>query len=206
MSQRLQMQIFVLIDALGWRFVEGRDFLNGLLPYRSPLRTVLGFSSGAIPTILTGVPPAVTGHWNLFYYDPEGSPFRWLKSAQFLPDVILDHRVTRKIIKELGRRVLGMGPLFECSVSPRLLPWFNYVEKKNIYDPGGISGSSSIFDQLTRKGIAHRVYSYHQLSDAEILRQTVNDIQSREASFFFLYLSAMVRHVTAPSICSSTTN
>ena len=65
MSQRPQMQIFVLIDALGWRFVEGRDFLNDLLPYRSPLRTVLGFSSGAIPTILTGVPPAVTGHWNL---------------------------------------------------------------------------------------------------------------------------------------------
>jgi len=191
MRQGPQLRIFVLIDALGWRFVEGREFLNDLLPYRSPLRTVLGFSSGAIPTILTGVPPAVTGHWNLFYYDPEGSPFRWLKSAQFLPDVILDHRVTRKIIKELGRRVLGMGPLFECSVSPRLLPWFNYVEKKNIYDPGGISGSSSIFDQLTRKGIAHRVYSYHQLSDAEILRQTVNDIQSREASFFFLYLSEM---------------
>jgi predicted AlkP superfamily pyrophosphatase or phosphodiesterase len=191
MSQRPQLQIFVLIDALGWRFVEGRDFLNDLLPYRSPLRTVLGFSSGAIPTILTGVPPAVTGHWNLFYYDPEGSPFRWLKSAQFLPDAVLDHRVTRKIVKELGRRVLGMGPLFECSVSPRFLPWFNYVEKKNIYDPGGIIGSSSIFDQLTRKGISHRVYSYHHLSDAEIVRQAINDIQSREASFFFLYLSEM---------------
>jgi predicted AlkP superfamily pyrophosphatase or phosphodiesterase len=191
MSQRPQLQIFVLIDALGWRFVEGRDFLIDLLPYRSPLRTVLGFSSGAIPTILTGVPPAVTGHWNLFYYDPTGSPFRWLRFVQFLPDAVLDHRVTRKIIKELGRRILGMGPLFECSVSPRFLPWFNYVEKKNIYDAGGIAGSSSIFDQLKRKGIPYRVYSYHHLSDAEILRQAVNDIQSREASFFFLYLSEM---------------
>jgi predicted AlkP superfamily pyrophosphatase or phosphodiesterase len=191
MSQRPQLQIFVLIDALGWRFVEGRAFLNDILPYRSSMRTVLGFSSGAIPTILTGVPPAVTGHWNLFYYDPKGSPFRWLKLAQFLPDVILDHRVTRKIIKELGRHVLGMGPLFECSVSPRFLPWFNYVEKKNIYDPGGITGSPSIFDRLKSKGIAHRVYSYHQLTDQEILRQALDDIQSRTASFFFLYLSEM---------------
>jgi len=191
MSQQPPLQIFVLVDALGWRFVEGREFLNDILPYRSSMRTVLGFSSGAIPTILTGAPPAVTGHWNLFYYDPKGSPFRWLKFAQFLPDVVLDHRVTRKIIKELGRHVLGMGPLFECSVSPRFLPWFNYVEKKNIYDPGGITGSRSIFDQLTSKGIAHQVYSYHQLTDQQILRQALNDIQSRKASFFFLYLSEM---------------
>lgn len=183
--------VFALIDALGWRFLEGRKFLNDVLPYRTPLHTILGFSSGAIPTILTGMPPAVTGHWNLFYYDPEGSPFRWLKSAQFLPDVALDHRVTRKIMKELGRRVLGMGPLFECSVSPRFLPWFNYVEKRNIYDKGGIAGAPSIFDQLTQEGILYRVYSYHHLTDAEIVERAIEDIQSRAATFFFLYLSEM---------------
>jgi len=186
-----RVTIFVLIDALGWRYVEGQEFLNDILTYRVPLQTVLGFSSGAIPTILTGVPPAVTGHWNLFYYDPQGSPFRWLRSLQFLPDAVLNHCVTRKIIKELGRRVLGMGPLFECSVSPRLLPWFNYVEKKNIYDHGGINGSRSIFDQLDQQGIAHRVYSYHHLGDAEILEQAVKDIEEKKASFFFLYLSEM---------------
>ena len=191
MNQTRRLQIFVLIDALGWRFLEGRDFLCDVLPYRSPVRTVLGFSSGAIPTILTGVPPSQSGHWNLFYYDPEGSPFRWLRFLQFLPDVILDHRITRKIMKELGRRILGMGPLFECSVSPRFLPWFNYVEKKNIYDPGGISGAPSIFDELAQQGIVHRIYSYHSLTDAEILDQAIKDIQSKTASFFFLYLSEM---------------
>jgi len=183
--------IFALIDALGWRYLEGREFLNDILTHRVPLQTVLGFSSGAIPTILTGAPPAVTGHWNLFYYDPTGSPFRWLRSVQFLPDAILDHRVTRKIMKELGRRVLGMGPLFECAVSPRLLPWFNYVEKKNIYDHGAISGSPSIFDQLAKRRIAHRVYSYHEMSDEEILEQAIKDIRERNTSFFFLYLCEM---------------
>ncbi|HXM97462.1 MAG TPA: alkaline phosphatase family protein [Candidatus Dormibacteraeota bacterium] len=185
------LAVFVLIDALGWRYLEDREFLNDILPYRVPLQTVLGFSSGAIPTILTGKPPAVTGHWNLFYYDPKGSPFRWLRFAGFLPDALLDNRVTRKLLKELGRRVLGMGPLFECSVSPRFLPLFNYVEKKNIYGDGGIPGSSSIFDELTAQGIAHRVYSYHHLSDANIIDQAIQDIQSKAASFFFLYLSEM---------------
>jgi len=185
------LSIFVLIDALGWKYLEGCEFLGDILPYRVPIKTVLGFSSGAIPTILTGVPPSVTGHWNLFYYDPAGSPFRWLRAFQFLPDKVLDNRYSRKIIKELGRHVLGMGPLFECSVSPKILPWFNYVEKKNIYDHGGINGSRSIFDQLTQRGVAHRVYSYHHWSDVEILEQAVKDIEGRKASFFFLYLSEM---------------
>jgi hypothetical protein len=185
------LHIYVLIDALGWQFVNGRDFLADLLSYRRPLRTVLGFSSGAIPTILTGLPPSRTGHWNLFYYDPKGSPFRWLRLSRFFPKRAMDHRVTRKIVKELGRRVLGMGPLFECCVSPALLPWFNWVEKKNIYGRGGIPGSESIFDLLARKEVPHRVYSYHTLSDEAILRQASDDLESRAADFFFLYLSEM---------------
>src|SRR5260370_2145709 len=183
--------VFALSDYLGWQYLEGQEFLDDILTHRAPLQTVLGFSSGAIPTILTGDPRAVTGHWNLFYYDPAGSPFRLLKSVQFWPHVGLDHRVTRKIMKELGRRVLGMGSLFECAVSASLLPWFNYVEKKNIYEPGAISGSPSIFDQLAKQGIPHRVYSYHEMSDEEILEQAIKDIREKNASFFFLYLSEM---------------
>src|SRR4030095_4551372 len=189
--KRPGIRVFVLIDALGWKYLEHRGFLNDILPHRAPLQTVLGFSSGAIPTILTGLPPAVTGHWNLFYYDPAGSPFRWLRHFQLLPDVVLEHRVTRKLMKELGRRVLGMGPLFECSVSPRLLPWFNYVEKKNIYNQGGVSGAPTIFDQLAKKGIPHRAYSYHHMTDAQILQQAEDEIRAEAASFFFLYLCEM---------------
>jgi len=182
MSRTRPISIFVLIDALGWRYLDGRSFLDEWLPYRRPLRTVLGFSSGAIPTILTGLPPATTGHWNLFYYDPQGSPFRWMRQLRFLPQWLLDHRITRRLITELGRRVLGMGPGFECCVSPRLLPWFNWVEKKNIYDRGGITGAPSIFDQLSKDGIAFRAYSYHELSDTEILKRAESDLEQSDAS------------------------
>jgi len=186
-----RLRLFVLIDALGWRFLEGREFLSDLLPYRQPLRTVLGFSSGAIPTILTGLPPAQNGHWNLFYYDPQGSPYRWLRPFRFLPKQVLDNRMTRKLMKELGRHVLGLGPLFECCVSPRLLPWFNYVERRNIFDRGGISGAQSVFDQLANRGIPYHVYSYHHWTDREILRLARHDLEASEAKFFFLYLSEM---------------
>lgn len=183
--------VFVLIDALGWKYLEGREFLSDILPFRQPLPTVLGFSSGAIPTMLTGVPPAVNGHWNLFYYDPKGSPFRWLRHFHFLPDLLLDNRVTRKILKETGRRLLGLGPLFECCVAPRLLPYFNWVERRNIYDRGGITGAPSIFDQLHEQRVSYRAYTYHQLKDAEIFLEAEKDIRNRVASFYFLYLSEM---------------
>lgn len=183
--------IFVLIDALGWPYVEQSEFLSDVLPYRMPVRTVLGYSSGAVPTILTGKLPTETGHWNLFYYDPGNSPFRWLRHFSFLPDVILGHRVTRKLLKELGRHVLGQGPLFECAVSPRFLPWLNWVEKRNLFASNGVSGLPTIFDHLQRQGIPYRVYSYHDCSDAEVLRRARCDLEQSEASFFFLYLSEM---------------
>src|SRR6266568_1135743 len=191
MRREQHINLFVLIDALGWKFLQSREFLSDLLPYRRPLRTVLGFSSGAIPTILTGLPPAQTGHWNLFYYDPQHSPFRWLRHFSFLSNQVLDHRITRRLIKEMGRRFLGLGPLFECCVSPRLLPWFNWVEKRNIYHRGGILGTPSIFDQLAEHEISHRVYSYHHNSDDEILRCAKRDVASGEVEFLFLYLSEM---------------
>ncbi len=191
MSRSRPLSLVVLIDALGWRYLENQSFLEHWLPYRRPLRTVLGFSSGAIPTILTGLPPATTGHWNLFYYDPEGSPFQWMKYFRFLPQSVVDHRITRRLVTEVGRRFLGMGPGFECCVSPRLLPWFNWVEKKNIYDRGGITGAPSIFDQLAVEGISYRAYSYHESSDAEIFRRAESDLENSDATFFFIYLCEM---------------
>jgi len=184
-----RLHIFALIDAFGWELAEKLGFLADALPHRAPLQTVLGYSSGAIPTMLTGKTPAEHGHWNLFYYDPDRAPFRWLRHFAFLPDGVLNHRVTRKLLKELGRRALGLGSLFEVCVGPRLLPWFNFVEKRNIYAPGGIPGTQSIFDRLQAAGVRHRVYTYHRWTDAEILRLARRDVESGAADFYFLYLS-----------------
>lgn len=186
-----RLAICVLIDALGWEFLKTHPFLNDVLPYRVPLRTVLGFSSGAIPTILTGQPPAVTGHWNLFYYDPAGSPFHWLRRFAFLPDCVIDNRFSRKLMKELGRRVLGMGSNFDCCVSPRVLPYFNFLERRDIYGRQGILGAESIIDEMAEAGVRYRVYTYHQWSDERILSLARNDIAAGDAEFFLIYLCEM---------------
>ncbi len=184
----MRLQVIALIDALGWEYVRNREFLNDALPYRTSLHTVLGFSSGAIPTILTGAMPERHGHWNLFYYDPKGAPFRWLRFVSWLPTKVLDNRYGRKAMKELGRRAMGLGPNFECCVAPQLLQYFNFSERRDIYAPQGIETMPSLFDELEEEGRGYRVYTYHQCSDAEILKRAKRDIQDTDASLFFLYL------------------
>lgn len=196
------MKVFVLIDALGWSYIESTDFLADCLPYRTPARTVLGYSSGAIPTILTGKTPAQTGHWNLFYYSPAASRFKWLRHFEFLPDAALNHRVARKLLKEAGRRVLGLGPLFECGLNPRYLRYFDWVEKHNIYEKDGVRGS--IFERLSESGAAYRAYSYHAGTDAELIAAASRDLKARSAGFYFIYLSEMDHflhhHCTEPAL------
>jgi len=195
--QRRSINVFVLIDALGWRLLDRHDFLSDVLPHRQPLRTVLGYSSGAIPTLLTGLAPAEHGHWNLLYYDPVNSPFRWLRHLRKLPPRVLDNRIARRLLREVGRRMLGLGPLFECAVPPSLLPLFDWTEKRSIYARGGIGGGRSIFDRLAERGAEHRVYTYHQHRDAEILDKACRDVAAGGSGFYFLYLSevdALLHH------------
>lgn len=182
------ISVCVLIDALGWKILEHREFFNDLLGFRQPLKTVLGFSSGAIPSILTGATPSQHGHWNLFYYDPAGSPFAWLRWLRYFPDILVNHRVSQKLIKEAGRRLFHMGPQFECYVKPTLMPFFNWVERRCIYEPGGISGARSIFDDLVTSGTSYRAYSYHHWNDEQILQLAQNDLENSDAEFFFVYL------------------
>ena len=44
------LSLYVLVDALGWEVLRGRPFLDDVLVERRWLVTILGYSSGAIPS------------------------------------------------------------------------------------------------------------------------------------------------------------
>jgi len=109
-----------------------------------------------------------------------------------LPGRLLDNRIGRRVLTEIGRRVLGMGSNFDVSVPPQTLQWFHWAESRNIYARDGIPGQRSIFDLLYEKGIGHKIYSYKDpLTDREILERAAQDIASGSEEFFFLYLSEL---------------
>jgi hypothetical protein len=183
------LHVYVLIDALGWELIRERPFLAGFLGHQQALRTLLGFSSGIIPSILTGRTPAENEMWNLVYYDPEHSPFRGMRKLGRLP-ALLDNRIGRRALTEIGRRILGMGSNFDVSVPPQILPWFHWAESRNIYARNGIPGQQSIFDLLHEKGVGQKIYSYKdRTTDQEILKRATHDIANGNEEVFFLYLS-----------------
>lgn len=182
--------VFVLIDALGWAYLKDRDFLSDVLTYRQEVWTVLGYSSGAIPVLLTGKLPQESGHWNIFYYDPQHSPFRWVRPFSFVPAFILNNRLVRRGVRFVSQRLTRFDGYFQIHGVPvELLPYFDVCEKKDIYRPGGIPGS--IFNLLTESGVRFRTYSYHELSDRDIVQQARRDLRDRRYDFYFVYLSEL---------------
>jgi hypothetical protein len=83
--RRGKISLFVLVDALGWQFAQAHDFLSDILRFRYPVETVLGFSSAAIPTILSGEMPEVHAHWCLFRKATFYSCFTWTLPLLILP-------------------------------------------------------------------------------------------------------------------------
>ena len=114
--------------------------------------------------------------------------------AALFPRWLVNHRVSQKFIKEAGRRFFHMGSQFECYVKPTLMPYFNWVERRCIYEPGGISGARSIFDDLVAGGIPYRAYSYHHWNDEQILELAQNDLENSDAEFFLSICASSTRN------------
>ncbi len=184
--------ICVLIDALGWDILRNRPFLDDLLPERRCVETILGYSSGAIPTVLTGQLPSGHGHWNLFYRSPDTSPFRWTRPLRLLPQGLREWRGTRRGVKEIAKRMSGYSGYFAIYNLPiDRLAHYDICETRDIYQPGGLAPARSIFDALTEQDVAYECYTYHTHSDADILSLLPQRLTTSPCQVYFLYLSEL---------------
>ena len=59
--------IYLFMDAMGWEIVQNYHFLESELPFRYPVQMQFGYSSTAIPTILTGKYPREHNHFSFYY-------------------------------------------------------------------------------------------------------------------------------------------
>ncbi len=189
MVKNKSIVIAILVDALGWHLVKKHQFLTDIAPYRCGTRTVLGFSSSAIPTVLTGKHGNEINLWNTIYYSPATSPFKWLKWLLWLPKPLLENRYSRFVIRKFSRILSGYSGYFsDFNIPVQFLPKFDLCEKRKIYAPGGIDGNCSIFDDLHKFNFPFQVYSYLHSSDEKIFTQAKLDIKNGKSQFSFLYL------------------
>ena len=190
-TKKKTISIFILMDALGWTYVKDSDFLAGEAEVKMPVKSILGFSSAAIPSILTGKMPDEHGFWSLFLRNEEGSPFAWSRSAGTLRR-LMPERVARKAIEEVSRRYHGYTGYFETYLIPLdELPDYDISEKRSIYSPGGLEPSRSIFDLWEASGLKYKSLSYKNGTDEELFVLGRAALENDDLSALFIYLSGM---------------
>lgn len=182
----------VFIDALGWEILQEHSFLDDQLTFKGPLDTVFGYSSACDPSILTGTLPREHGHFSCFLYDPENSPFGWLRWLRFLPRSLTRRGRVRRVLSRLVGRLKGFTGYFQLYNMPfRFLHLFDYSEKRDLYQPGGInSGIRTIFDLLRDEEVPFHVSDWRR-SDEENLAELEGVVDRGEVTFSYLFLGAL---------------
>lgn len=186
-----RVSLVVFIDALGWEVLKGRKFLEERLPFRRKLRSVFGFSSACIPSILTGLMPRDHRHWSFFYYSPRTSPFRPLKLLGLLPKAIVDRGRVRNLISKLVKRFYGYSGYFQLYNIPfDQIDQFDYCEKRDLFVPGGMNRGQNIFDHLESAGVPYHVSNWREPEEQNLEALKADLIQGR-IRFALLYMAAM---------------
>ncbi|MFA5026613.1 MAG: alkaline phosphatase family protein [Candidatus Methylomirabilota bacterium] len=201
----MRIALFILLDGVGWRHAEQARFLAELCPYRQPLKTVLGYSCAAVPTILSGKLPVETRQWAMWFYSPETSPFRqaaWLVKVPSPVRRLL--RVTRQQVigdYKARRGITGYCEVYQ--IPDELLPLMDTCIGKSLYLPKALSPVESIFDRWREDGVPYRVYGY-PTPDRETLDLVAADLAQDPCRAYFLHLyetdSYLHGHCTEPTL------
>jgi predicted AlkP superfamily pyrophosphatase or phosphodiesterase len=181
------LPLFVFVDACGWEIIKDHPFALTHAPVRRRLKSVFGYSSACIPSILSGRWPAGHRNWSYFVYDPVHSPFRILRPLRWLPRALTSRRIFRRQLSKMLKAHLRFRGYFDLYNIPfEHISLFDFSEKKNPLQPGGLNRGPNIFDRLKERGIAWHV-SDPKAGERQNLDSLMADIRRERIDFGFLY-------------------
>jgi len=183
-----ELILIFFIDALGWEIIKDTDFLRAQLPHRFKLRTVLGYSCAAQPTILTGKIPSEHGHWAMYERTDAGSPFSWLKMFGILPSVVKNHGRFRRQLMKIHRKLSGYTGYYNLYNIPyRYYGRFDICEKRDIYAPGGFDKCVGIFDLFSNRRLRYRVWTWRDpfTKAFEELNECIESLEGYDVLFLY---------------------
>ena len=186
------IEIFLFIDALGWKIVNDHRFMDTVLPYRKKIKMQYGYSSSAIPTILSGRTPAEHGHLGLFSFAPEKSPFKFLSRLSWLfkPSSFWNRGRVRHHLSRLLKKVYGFTGYFQLYRMPLWkLKYMDYCEKKNLFIARGMDDIANLYDVLSEKGVDFHISDWHLSDDKNYLaaEKAIEDGKN----FLFVYTASL---------------
>jgi hypothetical protein len=185
--------LVVFVDALGpdqlARHGEGLAFL----PHSRPLRGVLGYSSGALATVLTGAPPQAHGRMCLFSArQPDASgilePLRWLG---LLPRIVHERGRFRHAVSKAFAKSAGLtGYVALHRVPPDAFRWLDIPERDDLFHTDAVGDASTFLSDAREAGLT--VYAAPwKLPEPERWEHTHRAIESLQPDLAFLYAAEL---------------
>jgi hypothetical protein len=176
-----------LIDALGWEIAQRFAFGRDEFPIRGSLGTVLGYSSAAIPSLLSGATPAEHGSWSMFRRADGGGSFGFLSHLPRLPHA-LEWRARRWVRRTADARS-AIGAYYDIYEVPlHLLHRFDLGQKGDPFQPSGLS-RETVFDWMQREGIRYRLW-YYRTAEEENFAAAEQALAS-DAEVLFVYTAEL---------------
>ena len=184
-------RVFFFIDAMGAAVVRDQPVIRDLGPVFTPLRSVFGYSSACVPSILTGRLPQDHLHWSFFTYRGPGTGMKIPAWMKWLPASLRDRGRVRYQLSKAVKLANGYQGYFQMYLMPiDELHQYGTCETTDIFRPGGMNRGSNIADVLATRKTKAWVSDWHQ-------PEGVNWANMRSAaadpatSFLFIYAASM---------------
>ena len=186
-----QRVLLVFVDALGPSQLQAAGGLGGL-PYRGQLHGILGYSCGALPTILTGTAPEQHGRMCLFSQANQGpgvlSP---LVHLGLLPRLLHERGRVRRLVARLLARSAGLtGYVDLYRVPPELFRWLDLPEREDLFTAERIGGQETFLAQARRAGL--RVFAAPwRMPEAQRWEHTEDVLRTKRPQLAFAYATEL---------------
>ena len=185
--------LVVFVDAFGpEQLARFGDELEAL-PHRRPLEGVIGFSSGALASVLTGAPPAAHGRMCLFTacHDEAPSilrPMRWLG---LLPRIVHERTKVRTLAARLLAKTAGLtGYVALHRVPPDEFHWLDLPERDDLFHTELVGDARTFLADARDAGLS--VYAAPwQLPERERWLAAHDALRRQQPDLAFLYAAEL---------------
>jgi hypothetical protein len=185
-----RLVLILLIDALGHHLAGDRSFMPFLERERAPVRSVLGYSSAAIPTLLTGELPVRHGHFSMYRRSgKEGvfGPYRLLLRLAAHSGG-REWRFRQWLTRSLRRGGLtGYFSLYDIPLS--LLGRFDLCQRLDPFAPGAFPGMDGLTDHIALRARG-RIWNW-SVPEERAWAELEEEVERGERKVLFLYTAEL---------------
>ncbi len=185
--------LVVFVDAFGAGQLARLGNAMPSLPHHRELGGVLGYSSGALATVLTGAMPEDHGRMCLFSRAPAQGErlLRPLRFLGLLPKIVHERGRVRRLTARAFAKAAGLtGYVALHRVPPEEFEWLDLPERDDLFNASDIGGVPTFLSQARKAGLS--VYaSPWQLEEEERWRTSLAVLGREHPDLTFLYATIL---------------